>query len=82
VRQGNPPSILPQQLFVLSLDLPFPNNSLVFEAAELIEAMEKQITELDQQNMALRSVGGHIRSAFEHMEKSLALLDEMIGVPK
>lgn len=65
MRQGNHPSILPQQLFVLSLDLPFPNNSLVFEAAELIEAMEKERDELRQENDAFRSAIAQIDGALE-----------------
>lgn len=65
MRQRNPPSILPQQLFVLSLDLQFPNNSLVFEAAELIEAMEKERDELRQESDAFRSAIAQIDGTLE-----------------
>lgn len=53
------------QLFVLSLDMPFPNNSRVFEAAELIEAIEKERDELRHENDALRSAIAQINGTLE-----------------
>ncbi len=79
VRQSNLPSILPAQLFARSLDTTYPDSSLLFDSAELIEAMEAEIVVLRRENAVLRAAGDDIRAVLSRATEAVEIAIKTVG---
>ena len=79
VRQSNLPSILPAQLFARALDATYPDSSLLFASAELIDAMEAEIVVLRRENAVLRAAGDDIRAVLSRAAEAVEIAIKTVG---